>query len=193
MIIIWYISIHHIFYCRGKDSQGEEVIKPYTPTTLDSDIGYFELVIKVCFAIFWISWFGYACWSIALILLKFVLSYLSCSMILHDDRCTRKEECLIILEKWVKVIIWLSKDQRYICCILLTSPVQPHKQFKILIVKTLTSHICFLKFEIRMNLEECYIRVLRSNWYPQLQHGLLYTWLSLEHYFKLDDRYSKLL
>jgi hypothetical protein len=33
--------------CRGKDATGEEVIKPYTPTTLDSDIGYFELVIKV--------------------------------------------------------------------------------------------------------------------------------------------------
>lgn len=32
---------------RGKDSQGEEVIKSYTPTTLDSDVGYFELVIKV--------------------------------------------------------------------------------------------------------------------------------------------------
>ena len=34
---------------RGKDSQGEEVIKPYTPTTLDSDVGHFELVIKVHF------------------------------------------------------------------------------------------------------------------------------------------------
>ncbi|THG07142.1 hypothetical protein TEA_019242 [Camellia sinensis var. sinensis] len=33
--------------CRGKDSQGEDVIKPYTPTTLDSDVGYFELVIKM--------------------------------------------------------------------------------------------------------------------------------------------------
>ncbi|KAF7819225.1 NADH--cytochrome b5 reductase 1 [Senna tora] len=33
--------------CRGKDSQGEEVIKPYTPTTLDSDVGHFELVIKM--------------------------------------------------------------------------------------------------------------------------------------------------
>ncbi|KAF4397041.1 hypothetical protein G4B88_008887 [Cannabis sativa] len=33
--------------CRGKDSQGEEVTKPYTPTTLDSDVGYFELVIKM--------------------------------------------------------------------------------------------------------------------------------------------------
>ena len=33
---------------RGKDSQGDEVIKPYTPTTLDSDVGNFELVIKVC-------------------------------------------------------------------------------------------------------------------------------------------------
>ncbi|KAG6413130.1 hypothetical protein SASPL_125832 [Salvia splendens] len=31
----------------GKDSQGEDVIKPYTPTTLDSDVGYFELVIKM--------------------------------------------------------------------------------------------------------------------------------------------------
>eukprot|EP00268_Persea_americana_P027079 TRINITY_DN2657_c0_g1_i4.p1 TRINITY_DN2657_c0_g1~~TRINITY_DN2657_c0_g1_i4.p1 ORF type:complete len:278 (-),score=57.09 TRINITY_DN2657_c0_g1_i4:552-1385(-) len=33
--------------CRGKDGTGEEVLKPYTPTTLDSDIGYFELVIKM--------------------------------------------------------------------------------------------------------------------------------------------------
>ncbi|OWM73592.1 NADH--cytochrome b5 reductase 1-like [Punica granatum] len=33
--------------CRGKDSQGEDVIKPYTPTTLDSDVGYFDLVIKM--------------------------------------------------------------------------------------------------------------------------------------------------
>ncbi|XP_057767346.1 NADH--cytochrome b5 reductase 1-like [Salvia miltiorrhiza] len=33
--------------CKGKDGQGEEVIKPYTPTTLDSDVGYFELVIKM--------------------------------------------------------------------------------------------------------------------------------------------------
>ncbi|OVA13754.1 Oxidoreductase FAD/NAD(P)-binding [Macleaya cordata] len=33
--------------CRGRDSLGEEVIKPYTPTTLDSDVGYFELVIKM--------------------------------------------------------------------------------------------------------------------------------------------------
>ncbi|XP_019162703.1 PREDICTED: NADH--cytochrome b5 reductase 1 isoform X2 [Ipomoea nil] len=33
--------------CRGKDNLGEDVIKPYTPTTLDSDVGYFELVIKM--------------------------------------------------------------------------------------------------------------------------------------------------
>ncbi|XP_057971378.1 NADH--cytochrome b5 reductase 1-like isoform X2 [Malania oleifera] len=33
--------------CRGKDSLGEEVTKPYTPTTLDSNVGYFELVIKM--------------------------------------------------------------------------------------------------------------------------------------------------
>lgn len=33
--------------CRGKDSLGEEVIKPYTPTTLDTDVGYFELVVKM--------------------------------------------------------------------------------------------------------------------------------------------------
>ncbi|KAI3698704.1 hypothetical protein L2E82_42446 [Cichorium intybus] len=31
----------------GKDSQDEEVIKPYTPTTLDTDVGYFALVIKM--------------------------------------------------------------------------------------------------------------------------------------------------
>ena len=36
-----------VLLIRGKDGQGEEVIKPYTPTTLDSDVGYFELVIKV--------------------------------------------------------------------------------------------------------------------------------------------------
>ncbi|XP_006445679.2 NADH--cytochrome b5 reductase 1 [Citrus clementina] len=33
--------------CRGKDSEGNEVIRPYTPITLDSDIGYFELVVKM--------------------------------------------------------------------------------------------------------------------------------------------------
>ncbi|KAL6276748.1 hypothetical protein ACE6H2_020349 [Prunus campanulata] len=33
--------------CRGKDSLNEDVVKPYTPTTLDSDVGYFELVIKM--------------------------------------------------------------------------------------------------------------------------------------------------
>ncbi|GAB4824558.1 NADH-cytochrome b5 reductase [Ancistrocladus abbreviatus] len=33
--------------CRGKDAVDEEVIKAYTPTTLDSDVGYFELVIKM--------------------------------------------------------------------------------------------------------------------------------------------------
>ncbi|GMY23542.1 NADH--cytochrome b5 reductase 1 [Fagus crenata] len=32
--------------CRGKDSQGVEVIRPYTPITLDSNVGYFELVVK---------------------------------------------------------------------------------------------------------------------------------------------------
>ncbi|KAI3740577.1 hypothetical protein L2E82_31045 [Cichorium intybus] len=37
----------HSFTSRGKDSQGEEVIKPYTPTTLDTDVGYFALVIKM--------------------------------------------------------------------------------------------------------------------------------------------------
>lgn len=33
--------------CRGKDQHGDDVVKPYTPTTLDSDLGYFELVIKM--------------------------------------------------------------------------------------------------------------------------------------------------
>ncbi|KAF5446386.1 hypothetical protein F2P56_032019 [Juglans regia] len=33
--------------CRGKDNQGEEVIRPYTPITLDSHVGYFELVVKM--------------------------------------------------------------------------------------------------------------------------------------------------
>ncbi|XP_034705011.1 NADH--cytochrome b5 reductase 1-like [Vitis riparia] len=33
--------------CRGKDDQGAEVIRPYTPITLDSDVGFFELVVKM--------------------------------------------------------------------------------------------------------------------------------------------------
>ncbi|XP_057550316.1 NADH--cytochrome b5 reductase 1-like [Amaranthus tricolor] len=33
--------------CRGKDSEGEEVVRSYTPITLDSDIGYFELLVKM--------------------------------------------------------------------------------------------------------------------------------------------------
>ncbi|KAK8328567.1 hypothetical protein V6Z11_A11G258800, partial [Gossypium hirsutum] len=41
------LPIEQHICCRGKDSQGEEVIKPYTPTTLDSDVGHFELVIKM--------------------------------------------------------------------------------------------------------------------------------------------------
>ena len=36
-----------IFLNRGKDQHGDDVVKAYTPTTLDSDLGYFELVIKV--------------------------------------------------------------------------------------------------------------------------------------------------
>ncbi|PQQ14072.1 NADH--cytochrome b5 reductase 1-like [Prunus yedoensis var. nudiflora] len=37
----------HCFFIQGKDSLNEDVVKPYTPTTLDSDVGYFELVIKM--------------------------------------------------------------------------------------------------------------------------------------------------
>ncbi|XP_044462422.1 NADH--cytochrome b5 reductase 1-like [Mangifera indica] len=33
--------------CRGKDSEGNQVIRPYTPITLDSDLGFFELVVKM--------------------------------------------------------------------------------------------------------------------------------------------------
>ncbi|CAN1780566.1 NADH--cytochrome b5 reductase 1 [Linum perenne] len=33
--------------CRGQDSEGKEVTRKYTPVTLDSDVGYFELVIKM--------------------------------------------------------------------------------------------------------------------------------------------------
>uniref|UniRef100_A0A453QYI0 Flavoprotein pyridine nucleotide cytochrome reductase-like FAD-binding domain-containing protein n=1 Tax=Aegilops tauschii subsp. strangulata TaxID=200361 RepID=A0A453QYI0_AEGTS len=43
------LAIGPYISCRGKDATGEEVIKPYTPTTLDSDIGYFEFVIKVTY------------------------------------------------------------------------------------------------------------------------------------------------
>ena len=36
-----------ILLSRGKDSEGQEVTRPYTPITLDSQDGYFELVVKV--------------------------------------------------------------------------------------------------------------------------------------------------
>ena len=38
-------DIYFLSY-RGKDSEGEEVVRSYTPITLDSDIGYFELLVK---------------------------------------------------------------------------------------------------------------------------------------------------
>ncbi|KAK9221550.1 hypothetical protein WN944_009977 [Citrus x changshan-huyou] len=41
----WAFQLDNILVA-GRDDLGEEVIKPYTPATLDSDIGYFELVIK---------------------------------------------------------------------------------------------------------------------------------------------------
>ena len=40
------------FICRGFDSEGVEVVRPYTPTTLDSDLGHFELVVKVGFSLY---------------------------------------------------------------------------------------------------------------------------------------------
>ncbi|KAL3731857.1 hypothetical protein ACJRO7_028684 [Eucalyptus globulus] len=33
--------------CKGKDSDGEDAVSPYTPITGDSDLGYFELVVKM--------------------------------------------------------------------------------------------------------------------------------------------------
>ena len=36
-----------ILLSRGIDSEGLEVIRQYTPITLDSDVGYFELVVMV--------------------------------------------------------------------------------------------------------------------------------------------------
>ncbi|KAJ0045852.1 hypothetical protein Pint_05728 [Pistacia integerrima] len=33
--------------CRGQDREGKEVVRPYTPITLDSDLGFFELVVKM--------------------------------------------------------------------------------------------------------------------------------------------------
>ncbi|XP_011046470.1 PREDICTED: NADH--cytochrome b5 reductase 1-like isoform X2 [Populus euphratica] len=33
--------------CRAKDREGQEIIRSYTPITLDSQVGYFELVIKM--------------------------------------------------------------------------------------------------------------------------------------------------
>lgn len=41
------MTIRSNLLIRGKDDQGAEVIRPYTPITLDSDVGFFELVVKV--------------------------------------------------------------------------------------------------------------------------------------------------
>ncbi|GJW85737.1 NADH-cytochrome b5 reductase 1 [Tanacetum coccineum] len=40
-------KIGQFITCRGKDSQGVEVIKRYHPITIDTDVGYFELVVKM--------------------------------------------------------------------------------------------------------------------------------------------------
>lgn len=56
-VFSYYVYLFVVFsiWCnRGKDNVGDEVIKPYTPTTLDSDIGYFELVIKVIFNVMYL-------------------------------------------------------------------------------------------------------------------------------------------
>ncbi|VFQ76552.1 unnamed protein product [Cuscuta campestris] len=41
------LPIGHHVRCRGRDDKGEEVLRPYTPITLDSDVGHFELVVKM--------------------------------------------------------------------------------------------------------------------------------------------------
>ncbi|KAL3731859.1 hypothetical protein ACJRO7_028686 [Eucalyptus globulus] len=33
--------------CKGKDREGKDVIGPYAPITLDSDLGFFELIVKM--------------------------------------------------------------------------------------------------------------------------------------------------
>lgn len=39
--------IYSFIFPRGFASEGVEVVRPYTPTTLDTDVGYFDLVVKV--------------------------------------------------------------------------------------------------------------------------------------------------
>ncbi|KAK9225138.1 hypothetical protein WN943_010179 [Citrus x changshan-huyou] len=72
----------------GRGDLGEEVIKPHTPATLDSDIGYFELVIKVVYA-FWSS--------LSILPRNNLLSFdfYADTMILAflSNRCICKEEC----------------------------------------------------------------------------------------------------
>ena len=96
VIIIWTSS----FSNRGKDSQGEEVIKPYTPTTLDSDVGHFELVLKVCVTIS----FLYPMFFILFPVIYFCLSLI---------RCIHKEGCHIISVRCVLETIFLLKDPRW--------------------------------------------------------------------------------
>ncbi|AQK86835.1 ferric-chelate reductase (NADH)2 [Zea mays] len=58
--------------CRGQDASGEEVIKPYTPTTLDSDVGSFELVIKVIV----LCIFGHRCNYLCTVVIHHMFSFL---------------------------------------------------------------------------------------------------------------------
>ncbi|KAB1201996.1 NADH--cytochrome b5 reductase 1 [Morella rubra] len=41
------LPVGHYIKCRGKDREGQELIRPFTPITLDSDVGYFDLVVKM--------------------------------------------------------------------------------------------------------------------------------------------------
>lgn len=40
-------GLNFVLFFRGFDSEGVEVVRPYTPTTLDTDVGHFDLVVKV--------------------------------------------------------------------------------------------------------------------------------------------------
>jgi len=52
LIWIWISSVFSAIACRGVEKDGKEFARPYTPVSLDSDVGHVDFVIKVQFVLF---------------------------------------------------------------------------------------------------------------------------------------------
>ena len=96
---LWFFLINitcfFILLGRGKDSEGQEVTRPYTPITLDSQAGYFELVVKVNIPSIQIFIYIY-------IYKHRALRDLNRDLMFSPSRCIQKEGCHTITGRCVK-------------------------------------------------------------------------------------------